>query len=101
MNLSVKSFSILSSTLLLTWNNNSNGRIKLSSLRKACPCAGCSGENDALGNVYMNQPSVLSKNAFVLLRYEKIGLYGVRFFWKDGHHDGIYTFDLLKSLQDE
>ena len=36
-----------------------------------------------------------------VLKYEEVGLYGLRFFWKDGHHDGIYTFQLLKTLADE
>ena len=40
----------------------------------------------------------LSSSSFEIVQYELIGRYGVRFFWKDGHHDGIYTFDFLGSL---
>jgi DUF971 family protein len=33
---------------------------------------------------------------------EQIGRYAIMFFWADGHHDGIYTYDWLRrSSQDE
>ena len=33
--------------------------------------------------------------------YELVGLYALRFFWKDGHSDGLYPFKLLISLSDK
>ena len=83
------------------WTDDTRAFIELSSLRLACPCAGCSGETDALGNVYSLKKTPLSSTAFEILQYELIGRYGVRFFWKDGHHDGIYTFDFLGALGDK
>jgi DUF971 family protein len=33
---------------------------------------------------------------------EQIGRYAIMFFWADGHHDGIYTYDWLRrNSQDE
>ena len=39
--------------------------------------------------------------SFVVKKYSFVGLYGVRFFWEDGHSDGIYTFDFIDSLCNE
>ena len=98
MNLSIKTISIFTNELAIKWSDDTQVFIKLNTLRLACPCAGCSGEKDALGNIYSSKKSPLSLPAFEILQYELIGRYGVRFFWKDGHHDGIYTFDFLGSL---
>ena len=83
----------------IKWASKEESFIPLNVLRSACPCAFCSGERDVFGNKYIGQPKGLGDNAFTLVKFEKIGLYGLRFFWKDGHKDGIYTFELLKSLK--
>jgi len=72
--------------------------IKLDVLRLGCPCAWCCGETDVFGNKYVGPSKKLEKKAFQIFKFEKVGLYGVRFFWKDGHKDGIYTFKLLETL---
>ena len=49
-----------------------------------------------MGNKYGGTANI---NVVVsVARYEKIGHYGVQFFWSDGHKDGIYTFEQLKAL---
>ena len=101
MNLSIKTISIFINDLAIVWSNGTQSLVKLKPLRFACPCAGCSGENDALGNVYKGIEKAYSEDSFKISQYEMIGRYGVRFFWKDGHHDGIYTFNLLASLSNE
>ena len=80
------------------WNSKKSSILKTRSLRKSCPCAWCSGEKDVFGNVYAGTDKNLKKEAYLLVRFEKVGLYGVRFFWGDGHKDGIFTYDLLNSL---
>lgn len=66
-------------------------------LRRACPCAVCQGEPDALGRVV--RPKVeYQENSFQLLRYQSVGGYALQFFWKDGHSTGIYSFDYLLRL---
>ena len=89
--------SIFMNALAIAWDDQPSGVISLKKLRKMCPCAFCSGEKDVFGNVYKGKPS-LSENSYHLLRFEKVGLYGVRLFWVDGHHDGIYTYEMLKKL---
>ena len=95
----IKSIVVFENELAIKWSNRQEQFIKLKSLRLACPCAGCSGETDVFGNVYANEKKSLILNAFKIIKYEFVGLYGVRFFWADGHRDGIFVFDLLKSLE--
>ena len=94
----IQSIVIFEKELLITWESNKTSIINLSILRMRCPCAWCSGEKDVFGNVYSGNNNSLNHDAFLLVDYEKIGLYGLRFFWKDGHKDGIFTFDLLKNI---
>ena len=94
----IKSIVVFEKELALKLSDGSDLFINLADLRKACPCAGCSGETDVFGNTYIGENKKLVLDAFKVVKYSFVGLYGVRFFWGDGHRDGIYTFDLLKSL---
>ena len=94
----IKSIVVFEKELALKLSDDSDLFVNLADLRKACPCAGCSGETDVFGNTYIGKNKKLVLDAFKVIKYSFVGLYGVRFFWGDGHRDGIYTFDLLKSL---
>lgn len=70
----------------------------LSMLRRACPCAACQGEPDAMGRVL--RPVIKhGVGAFELKRFELVGGYGIQLFWADGHGSGIYSLDYLKKLE--
>jgi DUF971 family protein len=88
---------VIGSELALAWDDDSESFISLERLRRGCPCAHCQGEPDALGRVF--RPAVsYGANAFVLQRFEAIGGYALQFFWGDGHHTGIYSFNYLRQL---
>jgi DUF971 family protein len=84
--------------IAIKWKNGEASFLNLVVLRKACPCAWCSGEKDVFGNIYSGDKKKLPARAFVIDKFEVVGLYGVRFFWKDGHSDGIYVLENLKNL---
>jgi DUF971 family protein len=86
--------------LAIKWDDGSESFIPLEELRRACPCAGCKGEVDVMGNLYKNPDRPLSANAFQLLRLEPIGTYGIQPVWADGHATGIYSFDYLRRVAD-
>ena len=70
-------------------------------LRLSCPCANCSGESDIFGNQYINKDQIPgSTSNCVIINYEYVGHYAIRFLWGDGHNSGIYSFKLLRSLDD-
>jgi DUF971 family protein len=84
--------------LAVKWEDGSEGFIALEKLRHACPCAGCKGEVDIMGNLYKNPDQPLAAAAFRLVRLEYVGTYAIQPFWGDGHASGLYTFDYLKQL---
>ena len=93
-----KSIVLFDKEVAIKWCDGKESFINLILLRKACPCAWCSGEKDVFGNVYKGQKKTLPSHAYIINSYEEVGLYGLRLFWKDGHSDGIYTVEKMKAL---
>lgn len=84
--------------LAIKWNDGGESFIPLEKLRRCCPCAGCKGETDILGNVYKNPGATLPPAAFQLKRIVSVGGYAVQPVWADGHATGIYSFDYLLRI---
>ena len=97
MRFNMKSLMLFEQELAIDWGKNNTTVISYKQLRKLCPCAMCSGETDALGNQYGGQQQI-SVDKIQILKYKKVGRYGLQFFFSDGHKDGIYTFQLLRGL---
>jgi DUF971 family protein len=81
--------------LAIKWDDGAESFIPFEKLRRACPCAGCKGEVDVMGNLYKNPDQPLNATSFQLLRLDRVGTYGVQPAWADGHATGIYSFDYL------
>ncbi len=84
--------------LAVKWDDGGESFIPLERLRRCCPCAGCQGEKDVLGNVYKNPGGSLSPAAFRLVRFGSVGGYAIQPVWADGHATGIYSFDYLQRI---
>ena len=84
--------------LAIKWDDGSESYVRLDTLRRHCPCAGCKGEMDILGNVYKNPQTKLSPAAFQLRKIVMVGGYAIQPVWEDGHATGIYAFDYLRRL---
>lgn len=84
--------------LAIRWDDGDEDFIPLERLRRACPCAGCKGEVDILGNVYKNPEKPFAPNSFELVRISNVGGYAIQPVWADGHNSGIYSFDYLRRL---
>jgi DUF971 family protein len=82
--------------LAIKWEDGSESFIPLERLRRACPCAGCKGEMDVMGNLYKGPEQPLTPAAFRLVRLERVGTYAVQPVWEDGHATGIYSFEYLR-----
>ncbi len=90
---------VIGDELALSFSNGGEVYIPLQMLRRACPCAACQGEPDALGRVV--RPRVEhGPRAFELLKFEQVGGYALQPSWGDGHSSGIYAFAYLQSLGD-
>ena len=84
--------------LLIKWSNETESIISSKILRDNCPCASCAGETDVFGNIYKGPPQAMKKESYIITGIQPVGYYAIRPFWKDGHHDGIYSFEFLKKL---
>ena len=84
--------------LAVKWDDGGESFVPLEKLRRACPCAGCKGEMDVLGQVYKGPDTPLTPRAFQLLRVAAVGAYAIQPVWADGHNTGIYSFDYLRKV---
>jgi len=84
--------------LAIKWDDGTESYIPLAALRRSCPCAGCKGEMDIMGNVYKNPERPLAPNAFELKRISPVGGYALQPVWADGHDTGIFSFDYLRHV---
>jgi DUF971 family protein len=95
--MTLENAAVIGEELALVFDGGREMYLSLPMLRRACPCAACQGEPDALGRVV--RPHVEhGPGAFELRRYEVVGGYALQFFWADGHATGIYSFDYLAKL---
>lgn len=88
----------LNDLILFKWEDGFESYINLKILREKCPCANCEGEKDVFGNIYKGDNKPLNENSFLLNGIQPVGYYALRPYWKDGHHSGIYSFEMLRSL---
>lgn len=89
---------LIGDELAIKWPDATETFHRLESLRRACPCAGCAGEMDIMGNVSKAAPSPLGPSAFRLRRWIPVGGYGLQLVWDDGHSTGIYSWEYLAKL---
>jgi DUF971 family protein len=84
--------------LAVKWDDGTESFISLERLRRACPCAGCKGESDIMGNLYKGPEQTLAARAFELRGLSLVGSYAVQPVWADGHNTGLFSFDYLKKV---
>lgn len=97
MPLILEQVALIGEELALSFADGVEAYLPISMLRRACPCAACQGEPDAMGRVV--RPRVEhGPNAFDLLKVEQVGGYAIQPSWGDGHASGIYTFAYLQKL---
>jgi len=78
----------------IRWQDGHESVYPARALRLACPCAGCVDE--VTGVVRVVATSV--PHDVHPLKIEPIGRYAITIHWSDGHHTGIYAFELLRTL---
>ena len=84
--------------LALKWDDGAESFIALEKLRRACPCAGCKGETDIMGNLHIGPERPLQPDSFRLLGLAHVGGYALQPQWVDGHSSGLYSFEYLRRI---
>ncbi|HUG55992.1 MAG TPA: DUF971 domain-containing protein [Candidatus Limnocylindrales bacterium] len=79
----------------VTWDDGAVSEYEWEPLRRACPCAYCSGEGAFAGNV--SPETVFNEQQATLKEVYPVGRYGLTPEWGDGHDTGIYTFKMLRQ----
>ncbi len=99
MSLKLQHAAVIGNELALSFGDGFEAYLPLPMLRRACPCAACQGEPDALGRVV--RPLVEhGPKAFNLLKFDQVGGYAIQLYWADAHASGIYSYDYLRKLAD-
>ncbi len=80
--------------LRVSWDDGAVSEYEWEAMRRACPCAYCSGEGTYRGNV--NEQTKFSETQTTLKEVYPVGRYGLTPEWGDGHDTGIYTFKMLR-----
>lgn len=97
MAVSLTQATVIGNELAVSFSDGEELYLPLPTLRRACPCAACQGEPDALGRVL--RPVVeLGPKAFDLVKIEPVGGYAIQISWADGHATGLFSHDYLRRL---
>jgi DUF971 family protein len=84
-------------SLFITWSDGRRSELPLRFVRERCPCAGCVEEWTGRRTV-----DVAAIPADIRpLQIDPVGRYAVRVSWSDGHSTGIYSWDVLRALDEE
>jgi len=86
------------STIELSWDDEHVGPVDLLTLRDACPCAGCQGETVLLKRYEPVKETSSDPRKYLLQAVEPVGSYALKLTWGDGHDQGLYTWEHLRSL---
>ena len=90
---------VIGNELALVWSDGKESYIDLEKLRRACPCAGCGGEPDVMGEVQRPHVSY-GPHSFELRGFQWVGGYAWQPTWNDGHGSGLYSFRHLRALDE-
>lgn len=88
----------IGSELAIKWSDGQESYITLEKLRRACPCAGCKGEMDVMGNLYKGPDLPLKPESFQLRGVAWVGTYAIQPSWADGHNSGLFSFEYLRHV---
>lgn len=83
--------------LAIVWSDGAESYLKLSDMRRLCPCAECSGERDLLGRLAKPPARPLTTESFKVRGASPVGGYALQVFWGDGHSDGLYVYTKLRE----
>jgi DUF971 family protein len=83
--------------LQIKWDDDSETTIQLANLRRFCPCAICTSQEESHHHDYIK---VLSDEQIALKSINIVGNYAVGVRWADNHNTGIYDFNYLKKISD-
>ncbi|MBX3008112.1 MAG: DUF971 domain-containing protein [Melioribacteraceae bacterium] len=83
--------------LKIIWSNEEETTVKLSNLRRLCPCANCVSEMQKQSDTYI---PIYSTEQLKIKSINLVGSYAVGIIWGDDHNTGIYNFNYLRDISE-
>lgn len=74
----------------ISWNDGLIQKISLETIQNSCPCAGCASKTER---------KMVGESGTVINQIAPVGRYALRISFSSGCSAGIYSFELLRSLQ--
>ncbi|HEX7154689.1 MAG TPA: DUF971 domain-containing protein [Thermoanaerobaculia bacterium] len=93
-----RSTQIVGDFFVVLWDDGHESYYPLEELRRACPCAVCSGEPDLFGRMAGGLPQRYRPESFQLNSVSTVGNYALQPNWADGHEWGIWTYERLRAV---
>ena len=93
-----KQIQVFGNELAVAWSDGQETYLPLETVRRACPCATCKGEGDALYAASKPEITYDPPRAFTLRSWAFSGGYAWQPTWNDGHSTGLYAFDYLRGI---
>lgn len=91
------SYQLLGDLLVVVWDDGHESYYPLEDLRRACPCAACSGEPDLFGRMSKGPAPRYTPASFQLASVIPVGNYALQPNWGDDHTYGIWTYERLRA----
>lgn len=89
-----KVYQVDAHTLGIDWSDGVQSRWRLSHLRRHCPCAMCVDEWTRERRLDIDSVD----DNLSAVGIDSVGRYALRVKFADGHDSGIFTYDLLREL---
>lgn len=93
-------------SIRISWSDNTQTTWTAGELRGACPCATCrekkrgeqsAGASTKSGMMGLPVLSAAEAKPLTIETMRPVGNYAYNVIFSDGHHSGIYTFDVLRK----
>ena len=88
---------IIGAEIAFRWDDGKESFVTFATLRAASPSAEVRGERDIFGHQYGGEVPK-DYTGIEVTGWERIGNYAIRFEFSDGHRTGLYSYELLRSL---
>jgi DUF971 family protein len=83
----------------ILWNDGHTSRYAYPDLRRACPCATCrEARVQQQQNPFHIVTSAATAEDLEPTHLSAVGNYALNIEWSDGHHTGIYPWEMLRQL---
>jgi len=88
---------LIGSEVAIAWSDGAETFFQMEKLRAASPSAEQRGEKDIFGQRHGGTDQRQFPGVIVL-NWERVGNYAIRFDFSDGHRSGLYSYELLLEL---